>query len=243
MPRDELAGDGFESRRRKEALAFLVVKFLRAFLRFREIAREFRVAEQAERLAGSGLFERVRDLEEGLAFDIKEKAHYLFRTSSRQANGARAPAPQSSSPAGDTRSIDSYIGTGFHVLLILRESLYQIERYSPRLGEEAEAERQLYTETEALAGRMVERCEELFAGAAEALRRFISSTADNEILVLNLLQNIDLLEQVFGAGSAEGIFSDLCRGKRLAGRTGMEKAAAFAKTKCGNVTGLPGQSA
>jgi hypothetical protein len=231
MPREELAGDGFESRRRKEELAFLVVKFLRAFLRFREIAQAFRAAAELNRLPDSGLFERVRDLEEGLAFDLKEKAHYLFRTASRS-NGLAAEA----------RSIDSYVGTGFHVLLILRESLYQIEHYAPDIEGQGEIEKQQYAETEALAGRMVERCQELFSDAAGALRRFLAGTDDNEILVLNLLQNTGLLEQVFGPGSAETIFCDMSKGKRLAGKTGFEKAEAWVRAKCGNVTGLPAQS-
>lgn len=237
MPREELAGDRYENRRRKEELAFLVVKFLRAYLRFQEIGSKFQEATKAGRLAGSGLFERVRDLEEGLAFDIKERAHFLFR------RGASAPGPGSHAVAIDTRSIDSSIGTGFHLLLILRESLYQIERYSPELDEESETGRRLRVETEGLAGRMVERCTELFKSAAEALRRLIASVDDNEILVLNLLQNMDLVEQVYGGGSAEEIFSQQCTGKRLTGKTGTERALSFARARCGNITGLPGQPA
>ncbi|HTP59163.1 MAG TPA: hypothetical protein VMM82_09615 [Spirochaetia bacterium] len=230
MPRDELAGDGFESRRRKEELAFLVVKFLKAFLRFREIREVFRSAAESKRLADSGLFERVRDLEEGLAYDLKEKAHYLFRA-------------QANSLAAEARSIDSYVGTGYHVLLILRESLYQVEHYAPEIADRADSEKQLYTDTEVLAGRMVERCDELFTDAAKALRHFMTAAEDNEILVLNLLQNIELLEHVYGANAAEEIFCDLCKGKRVAGRTGMERALSLVKAKCGNVTGLPAQPA
>lgn len=243
MPKAELAGNGFESRRRKEELAFLVVKFLRAFLRFREIAEAFRVAAKANRLADSGLFERVRDLEEGLAYDLKEKAHYLFRTVSRPGNGAHPPQSRSTVLAAEARSIDSYVGTGYHILLILRESLYQVEHYAPDIEGRGESERQLYAETQGLASRMVQRCEELFTDAALALRRFATSADDNEILVLNLLQNLDLLEQVYGAGSADAIFSDLCTGKRLAGKTGTERAEAYVKARCGNITGLPAQSA
>jgi hypothetical protein len=243
MPTEELAGDGFESRRRKEELAFLVVKFLRAFLRFREIAVAFRAAAAANRLADSGLFERVRDLEEGLAYDLKEKAHYLFRTVARQGNGVPKPRAGSSALAAEARSIDSYVGTGYHLLLILRESLYQIEHYAPEIEGQGVSEQQLYEETKGLASRMVQRCDELFADAAQALRRFMTGGIDNEILVLNLLQNVGLLEEVFGAGSAEVIFSDLCRGRRVAGKTGAEKAEAWVKAKCGNITGLPVQSA
>jgi len=242
MAREELAGDGFENRRRKEALAFLVVKFLQAFLGFREIRQAFLEATRANQLATSGLFERVKDLEEGLAFDLKEKAHYLFRTVWRQTNGPRAAASRPTSLAAEARSIDSYVGTGFHVLLILRESLYQIEHYAPDIEGQGESER-LYEETKGLASRMVERCDELFASAAQALRLFITSAGDNEVLVLNLLQNIEPLEKVYGPGSAEGIFCDLLKGKRLAGKTGTEKAAVYARTKCGNITGLPAQPA
>jgi hypothetical protein len=230
MPREELAGDGFESRRRKEELAFLVVKFLKAFLRFREIRHAFQTAAESKRLADSGLFERVRDLEEGLAYDLKEKAHFLFRA-------------QGNSLAAEARSIDSYVGTGYHVLLILRESLYQVEHYAPEIANRGESEKQLYSDTEGLAERMVERCDELFSDAAKALRHFMSGADSNEILVLNLLQNVELLEQVYGPGSADEIFCDLCKGKRLAGKTGMERAASFVRAKCGNVTGLPAQSA
>ena len=75
------------------------------------------------------------------------------------------------------------------------------------------------------------------------LRRFMASGDDNEILVLNLLQNADLLEQVYGDGSAEAIFTDLCRGRRLAGKTGTEKAVTYVRARCGNITGLPAQPA
>ena len=240
MAREELAGDGFENRRRKEALAFLVVKFLEAFLRFREIRQAFLHAAGVNGLATSGLFDRVKDLEEGLAFDLKEKAHYLFRTVWRQSNGSSAAGPRPSL-AAEARSIDSYVGTGFHLLMILRESLYQIEHYAADIEGHGESERQLSDESKGLASRMVERCDELFTSAAQALRLFITSAGDNEVLVLNLLQNIEPLEKVYGPGSAEGIFCELFKGKRLAGKTGTEKAAAYARTKCGNVTGLPAQ--
>jgi len=242
MAREELAGDGFESRRRKEALAFLVVKFLQAFLRFQEMRRAFLEAADTSSLATSGLFNRVKDLEEGLAFDLKEKAHYLFRTVWRQGNGS-SHGRAKPSLAAEAKSIDSYVGTGYHLLLILRESLYQIEHYAPGDEGQAESERQLYEETKALASRMIERCHEMFSDAAQALRLFITNAEDNEVLVLNLLQNIEPLEMVYGPGAAEGIFSDLVKGKRLTGKTGTERASVYARTRCGNITGLPTQSA
>ncbi len=285
MAKRELVGDGFESRRRNEGLAFFTVKFLRGYLSFQDIRAAFLEAAEASRLDGSGLFEKVRDLEEGLAFDLKEKAHHLFRSASRQGNGKPRPAggpagavngSASATPAAlkaaiEARAIDSYIGTGFHLLLILRESLYQIERYTPELVQEKEELARLtelartdsasfseeemvalehlrvldessvrvHEEAIVLAHRMVDRCDELFHQTAAVLRRFMESGDDNEILMLNLLRNRDLLERVYGDGASESIFTELCRGKRVPGKTGTEKALSYVRSKCGNVTGLP----
>jgi hypothetical protein len=85
---------------------------------------------------------------------------------------------------------------------------------------------------------VAERCEALFAGTAEVIRHFMASARDNEILIQNLVQNRDLLEQVYGEGAAERIFSELCKGKAYTGRTGLERALNFARAKCGNVTAL-----
>ena len=260
MAKKELVGDGFESRRRNEALAFLVVKFLRAYLSFQDIRRGFLEAVGASRLAGSGLFEKVRELEQSLAFDLKERAHNLFRSAYRQGNGqgnggngGSIPTPATPSTltaAIEARSIDSYIGTGYHLLLILRESLYQIDRYTPELEKEKEeiarimdlahtsgasftpvemseleylraldeGSLKIRQETEDLARRMVDRCDQIFRETAAVLRRFLKSGDDNEILLLNLLRSRDLLEKVYGEGAAESIFTELCRGKGWRGR-------------------------
>jgi hypothetical protein len=146
MAKREVSREQFDARRRKEQLAFLVVKFLRASVSFQVINTDFRRLNDAGCLAGCGLFERVRELSESLVFDLKEKAHYLFR------KGGSSGGPAHGAAAGDardtrrriagmksnieTRSIDSYIGTGWHLLQILQESLYQIERYTPELEKE-----------------------------------------------------------------------------------------------------------
>ncbi len=279
----------FESRRRKEHAAFLVVKFLKADIVFMEILAEFRDAVRDRCLGTCGLHNRIRELHESLAFDIKEKAHSLFRTESRAGRSAGVEAPVN--PGGDggaltgrtrrsvhelkagieTRSLDSFIGTGYHLLMILEESLYQLERYTPAHEKEEEeisrfedlARRIGYTfsqdelgelehlrdlssisaklsaETEQLTIRLMERCEELFRGTAEVLRHFIEGAADNEVLVQNLVQNLSLLEAVYGPGSGEKIFWVMFRRRGVEGSTGLDKAAAFARSRCGNVTGLP----
>jgi hypothetical protein len=280
MPRRELTGDQYEARRRKEQLAFLVVKFLRASAVFKSVDAEFRRLTKEGNLAGGGLFVRVRELEESLVFDLKEKAHFLFRTDPRAANAVKGASKTGSRTthellAGmknsiESRAIDSYIGTGYHLLLILQESLYQIELYAPELEREkkeisrilelarstgnaftpeerAELERlqslselsvKFAAESEELALRVAERCEALFAGTAEVIRHFMASARDNEILIQNLVQNRGLLDQVYGEGAAERIFSELCKGKGYTGRTGLERALNFARAKCGNITAL-----
>ncbi len=159
--------DPYLLRRRKEELSFLVVRFLRAFDLFEGIYRDFReVAAGGQGFGGSGLFQRVKDLEEKLVFEIKEKAHFLFRSPSAAGAPFGASARglhdyeelerlllQGQGEAGRAeprevlaelrrslvdRSIDSNIGTGFHLFMILRESLYQLEVYSPRYGAELE---------------------------------------------------------------------------------------------------------
>ncbi len=279
MPKNVLALDRFEERRRKEYLAFLVVKFLKAFISFRGIHDDFHAAAERGCLTGCGLFQRVLELQETLAFDLKEKAHYLFRTGGKNGGGVHAATGEKDTHriigelrgAIETRSIDSYIGTGFHLLMILGESLYQLDHYTPEFKKEQDqiarverlAKRAGYTftaeemgelerlrtlseismkvsaETEELAFRFMQRCNTLFAGTAEVIRHFIEGAGDNEVLVQNLLQNVNLLEKVYGADSAEHIFRVLCRHKKVEGRTGLEKAMNWARQKCGNVTGLP----
>jgi hypothetical protein len=146
-------------RRKKEELAFLVVRFLKAFTLFEGIHRDFRkILDSGLGFGGSGLFARVRDLEEKLVFDIKEKAHFLFRSSpamdadreggspyaeleqlllrrrgTRRTNEAREVLARLRRSLVD-RAIDSNIGTGFHLFMILRECIYQLEVYAPRYG-------------------------------------------------------------------------------------------------------------
>ena len=278
MGKRGFARESFVERRRKENFAFLVVKFLKAFDSFSDIHAQFTDAARRHCLAGCGLFERVKELEESLAFDLKEKAHALFR-----APVAAAPRPARGSPrdtqrelAGlrssiETKTLDSSIGTGFHFLMILRESLYQIERYSPEYEKEQQeigrvealaqavgyslspSERDemeriralggisaaLDADVQELAGRVIERCAALFKGSAQIIRHVMTGSGDNGILIQNLLQNRQLIEKVYGPGSAEGIFAELCSGRGFVGKTGLERAMAFARGHCGNLSELP----
>jgi hypothetical protein len=98
-------------------------------------------------------------MEEKIVFDIKEKAHFLFRGPAQggqeEAAGSRArPTMSALGRSLVDRALDSTIGAGFHMFMILRECLYQLEVYAPRY--EAELEQ-------------VERLEELSRRASSRL--------------------------------------------------------------------------
>ena len=152
----------------------------------------------------------------------------------------------------EMRAIDSYIGTGYHLLAILKESLYQLHHYAPAYEQEkaevaaiedmarrlkytfspeearelehlrslADLSMKLSAENEALSRRMAARCRDLFQGTAQVILRHLEGAVENEVLVQNLLQNRDLLDRVYGAGAAERIFLELCRGRDVAGSHG-----------------------
>jgi hypothetical protein len=277
MAKKARPAEPFEARRRKEHVAFLVVKFLKAHDAFLEILREFVEARRDNRLGSSALYQKLGALGDGLAFDIKEEAHFLFRAG--HGNGKKDPPARTTKrsigelKAGiESRAMDSFIGTGYHLLEILKESLYQLERYSPQYEREQEEisrfetlarsigytfspeemgelehlrslssiSMNLSAETEGMTVRLMERCESLFRGTAEVLRHFIEGSAENEILVQNLLQNVGLFDTVYGEGAAERIFWVMFRRKGLDGSTGLEKATAFTRERCGNTAGIPG---
>jgi hypothetical protein len=269
--------EGFEERRTKESLAFLVVKFLKAYVAFEGIHAAFREAEAGGCLATCGVFDRVHELEETLSFDVKELAHGLYRNRTDRGAGRPKPAARISKrmlrelkASIEMRSIDSLIGTGYHLLAILKESLYQLQHYAPAYEEEkaevaavedlarrlkysfsadearelehlrslADLSMKLTSENEALSRRMAARCRDLFQGTAQVILRHLEGAAENEVLVQNLLQNRDLLDRVYGAGAAERIFLDLCRGRDVSGATGVERARSYVAKHCGNVDGL-----
>jgi hypothetical protein len=160
----------FPERRRKESFALLVVNFLRSYLEFEGVYADFkRIEGEKKGFEGSGLFERIRRLEEQVVFDVKEKAHTLFRVPAGGSPGVAAPGFAElervllKDDGGEadreqtrrmfsalrrslvSRSLDSYIGTGFHMFMILRESLYQLEFYAPMYAQELEqAQRIIY---------------------------------------------------------------------------------------------------
>ena len=289
--------DSFINRRRKEDLAFMTVRFMKAYTIFLQIYADFKgIIEQNRSFERCGLFQRIKSLEEGVIFDIKEKAHFLFRP--RDGNHGQTGLEAKYSMfedllnSGDTndekkararqilsdfrrtiviRSIDSCVGTGFHLFMILRESLYQLEFYVPQYAQEHE----LLDKIETLAGgigyeysvgeyheihhlrqldnlsqtitsdikeradRAIEQCNSLFRETAEMLRHYVEESADNEVLVLNLLQHRELIEGIYGVGALEELFAQMYDKTDLPGTDGMSRAISYVRQHSGNITAIP----
>jgi hypothetical protein len=163
MDRIDVVKKQYITRRRKEDLSFLVVRFMRVYVLFSELYQELKeLLDKGGDFQNSGLFAKIRNLEQALVFDIKEKAHFLFRSDSNDADEPEAAGSSfadlerilvDNRGADRTRarevfaelrkslvrkSIDSYIGTGFHLFMILLESVYQLENYVPQYRSELE---------------------------------------------------------------------------------------------------------
>jgi tRNA U34 5-carboxymethylaminomethyl modifying GTPase MnmE/TrmE len=94
-------------------------------------------------------------------------------------------------------------------------------------------------DTQELASIALERCYSLFLETAEVMRHSIEEAKDNEVLVLNLLQERDLVDLVYGPGAADDILDHMFRGVGGPESTGRRKAEKHARERCGNVEGLP----
>jgi hypothetical protein len=160
MERMDAVKKQYIARRRKEDLSFLVVRFMRAYVLFSDLYEEYNeLQSQGGDFQNAGLFAKIRNLERTLVFDIKEKAHFLFRSDRDETETADSRFADlerilsESQDADRTRarevfaelrkslvrkSIDSYIGTGFHLFMILLESIYQLENYVPQYRNELE---------------------------------------------------------------------------------------------------------
>jgi hypothetical protein len=258
MSTGNLARDGFLERRRKEDFAFLVVKFLKAYVSFTEIHREFKDVSRRGCLAGCGLFEKVRELEESLAFDLKEKAHALFRAhpavpepGQRRAHSDARRQLAELRAGIETKSLDSYIGTGFHFLLILREALYQIERYAP----EYEKEQQEIGRIEELARAVGYSFSREEAAEMDRIRALGAISADLDTDARELAQRVIercarlfdgssqvILHVMTGSGSNEILIQNLLQNRDLVEKVYGEGAAEMIFTQLCSGKGFVGRT-
>ena len=139
------------SREKKEKFGFMVAKFLSAYDTFNDIYSDFeQMLHNGTSFAEHDLFGKVKILEEGLFYDVKNLAHSLFREDSdgkRQydkmyenlegfissGEQEKVHSIMSNIIAEEIKErLDQTIGQSFHELMILRENLYLLKEYEPR---------------------------------------------------------------------------------------------------------------
>jgi hypothetical protein len=239
----------YVTRRKKEDLALLVVRFMKAHALFSEIYGQFKDLQREKGdFQHSGLFDKIRDLEEKLVFDIKEKAHFLFRS---ERTGGGEPEPIGSRIADlervllecqDTdrteaqellselrkslvsKSIDSYVGTGFHLFMILRESVYQLEYYVPQYLSELQYLDRIEALTSRIGYRFDEEEERELKHIKQVVKLCQSIAADTRNLAATALERCMVLfretaqilrHSIEGAASNEVLVLNLLTERRL----------------------------
>ena len=176
-----------------------------------EVLREFlgvhkQLAELVTRYRSRNLsFELVEDLvgddNSSALYRLKEKCHAIFRE-----------APGGVPAEFRTEALfDLAIGSLFHEAMILRENLYQQERYGSRVGElKANLNPlapELSREFERILGSSASRLEEavseldaLLALTSNQLIRLLAEDVDNELLARCIYEESEAVEAVFSQG-------------------------------------------
>jgi len=150
------------SRRKKECLSLLVVRFFKAYDAFNGLYRDFlENGYDSNNLVKADFFKRIKYLEESLFFDIEKKSRFLFRGEIDKNNKYteiqvkyddlnRYLASENSSTKENevkntfselrksllNKSIDSNIGRIFHILMILKVNFYELEYYEAEYVQE-----------------------------------------------------------------------------------------------------------
>jgi len=176
-----------------------------------EVVREFLVVHQrlgglianyqAQTLSFDLVRELVGDDNSSALYRLKEKCHAIFRS-------------ESGDPVAEVRTaalFDLAIGSLFHEAMILRENLYQQERYGPRveaLKSQAtppapELSREFEKILASSASRLGEAVEEvgaLLALTSDQLARLLIEESDNELLARCLYEEQQAVAAVFPRG-------------------------------------------
>jgi len=99
--------------------------------------------------------------------------------------------------------------------------------------------RKIISDTISHTKMVLDICTSLFKETSVVLLYIIQDSGRNEVLILNLLENIELIETIYGKGASERIFSRMFTGIDSTGNSGTEKALNFLKNNCDNISGLP----
>lgn len=85
---------------------------------------------------------------------------------------------------------------------------------------------------------ILELCNSLFKETAVVLFYKIQDSVHNEVLILNIVENLELVESLYGEGSGEKIFLKMFEGTDYSEGTGIERAHSFLRNNCGNISGI-----
>jgi tetratricopeptide (TPR) repeat protein len=170
---------------------------------FQEIFKKYK--EGCLRFSDIGVW--IDDKGQSLLYNLKEQCHSLFR------NNGKKPVYK------NEWLLDLVIGSIFHEAMKLRENIYQMEVYRPKYLQykskvgKSDYEKDYLQQFERIILKtkrgVVEGMEEtrsLFQDAMAQLIDLFKEGANNTILVRFLLENLTLLQKVYGSKKAKEIF-------------------------------------
>jgi tetratricopeptide (TPR) repeat protein len=170
---------------------------------FQEIFKKYK--EGCLRFSDIGVW--IDDKGQSLLYNLKEQCHSLFR------NKGKEPVYKNEG------LLDLVIGSIFHEAMKLRENIYQMEVYRPKYLQykskvgKSDYEKDYLQQFERIILKtkrgVVEGMEEtrsLFQDAMAQLIDLFKEGAKNTILVRFLLENLTLLQKVYGSKKAKEIF-------------------------------------
>jgi hypothetical protein len=170
---------------------------------FHEIFKKYKEG----RLHFSDIGAWIDDKGQSLLHNLKEQSHSLFR------HKGKTPIPK------NEWLLDLFIGSIFHEAMKLKENIYQVEVYQPmylqyksRVGRSdyekdyiQQFERIILKAKQGVAEGM-EETQSLFQDAMAQLIDLFKNNAKNIYLVRFLLENLALLQKIYGARKGKEIF-------------------------------------
>ena len=206
-----------------------VVEIVHHFLLSTRTFRQLHEKQKQGSIHFSDLAKLVDDRGESILFTLKESCQTLFR--------------HSSSPVSQKEQIfDLTIGSIFHLAMRLREDLYQLEVYGPKYskldavggrfqGQDSliQGFKKIISRTEESFKEGIEEINVLFQDVFRQFQELLVEYRENGLLARFLLEEDDLLKEVFGINAVEDVFRTLygpteAQGRRLAGDSYFQSA-------------------
>jgi len=204
------------------------VALLREFLRAHAALTSIFTAHTPDQIPFSVLLALVSDDESAVLFRLKERSHALFRSE----------GISHSSVVRSEALFDLAVGSLFHEAMKLRENLYQVEVYAPRIESLREGSDEntdpLFAEFERILDKNLQRIDEvvaevriLLAQTRDQLRRLLIERSGEKLVTRYLLSQKALVESAFPEG-LDGLLAamhgDAAQGRIEAARSLLESA-------------------